>query len=57
MGLTIFFFFLRFIYLWLHWVFIAAYGISLIVVSRGCSLAMVHGLLIAVVSFAVEYGL
>ena len=36
---------------------IAAYGISLIVVSRGCSLALVHGLLIAVVSFVVEHGL
>ena len=37
-----FFFFLRngnlFIYFfWLHWVFVAAYGLSLVVASRGCS--------------------
>ena len=35
-----------FIYFWLHWVFIAACRLSLVVASRGCSLAAVHGLLL-----------
>ena len=30
-------FFLKFIYLWLHWVFVAARGLSLVVVSGGYS--------------------
>ena len=45
-----------FICLWLHWVFIAVRGLSLVVVSRGYSLVAVHGLLIVVVSL-VEHGL
>ena len=40
----------NFIYFWLHWVFIAACGLSLAVVSGGCSLVMALGLLIAVAS-------
>ena len=39
----------KFIYLWLHWVFVAAHGLSLIVASGGDSLVvMLPGLLIAV---------
>ena len=30
-------FFNKFIYLWLHWVFVAVCGLSLVSVSRGCS--------------------
>ena len=30
--------FLNFIYFWLHWVFIAAHGLSLVAASRGSSL-------------------
>ena len=37
-------------FFWLHWVFIAACGLSLVVESGGYSLAAVHGLLIAVAS-------
>ena len=37
-------------YLWLCWVFIALHGLSLVVASRGCSLVVVLGLLIEVVS-------
>ena len=36
-----------FIYLWLHWVFIAALGLSLVVASGGYSSVAVRGLLIA----------
>ena len=47
-----------FTYLFLHWVFIAALRLSLVVVSgEGYSLAVVHGLLIAVASPVVEHGL
>ena len=46
-----------FIYLfWLHWVFVAARGLSLVVASRGYSVA-VRRLLIAVACFVVEHGL
>ena len=40
-----------FIYFWLHWVFIATHGLSLIVESKSYPLVVVHGLLIAVASF------
>ena len=32
-----YFYFFKFIYFWLHWVFIAACGLSLVVASGGCS--------------------
>ena len=38
------------IYFWLHWVFIAVCGLSLVVVNEGYSLAAVHGLLTVVAS-------
>ena len=44
-----------FIYFWLHWVFVAACGLSLVVVSGGYSVA-VCGLLFVVASL-VEHGL
>ena len=43
-----------FIYFWLCWIFIAALGLSLVVVG-GLLSTVVHGL-IAVASLAVEYG-
>ena len=45
-----------FIY-WLHWVFIAAHGISIVVESGSCSLVVVHGLLISVASLVEEHRL
>ena len=45
------------IYFWLCWVSIAAYGLSLVMVSGSCSPVAVHGLLIAVASLVSEYGL
>ena len=47
-------FFLNF---WLHWVFIAACRLSLVVVSRGSSLVVVCGLLFAGASPVAEHGL
>ena len=52
----LFFFFLRillkhlFICLWLHWIFIAVHGLSLVVASRGYSLLSVCGLLTVLAS-------
>ena len=42
---------------WLHWVFVAARGLSLIVVSRGYSLNAVLGHLIAEVYLVAEHRL
>ena len=47
--------FYLFIYFWLHWVSIAALGLSLVVVSGG--LFAVHRLLIVLASLVVEHGL
>ena len=44
-----------FIYFWLHWVFITALGLSLVVENGGYSLAVVHRLLIMVASLVAEY--
>ena len=52
---VLFFFFS--IYFWLHWVFFAVCGLSLVAVSADFSLAVVHGLLISVTSLIVEPGL
>ena len=50
-------FFNKFIYFWLHWVFVAAArGLSLVAVSSGYSVA-VHVLLIVVASLVAEHGL
>ena len=35
---------LRIIFFWLCWVFFAAHGLSLVLVSRGCTLVVAHGL-------------
>ena len=49
--------FLKFIYFWLHWVFVAVLGLSLVVASRGLLFVAVHGLLTAVASLVVEHRL
>ena len=38
----------------LYWVFVAAHGLSLVAVSRGCSVVLVCGLFIAVASLPEE---
>ena len=48
---------LLFIYFWLHWVFVAACGLSSVAASGGLLFVAVHGLLIAVASLVVEHGL
>ena len=56
--LFLFFFFSFFMYLFFCpcWVFVAVHGLSLVAVSGGYSFVVVHGLLIAVASFAAEHG-
>ena len=49
-----FFFFNKFIYFWLHWVFAAACGLSLVVASGDY---VVHGLLIAAAFLVAEHRL
>ena len=44
-------------FFWLHWVFVAACGLSLIAASLGLLFVAVRGLLIAVASLVVEHGL
>ena len=46
-----------FVCFWLCWVFIAVLGLSLVVVSRVCSLVVVHWLIIVVASLVAEHGL
>ena len=46
-----------FVYFWLLWVFVVACKLSVVVESGGYSLAVVHGLLIVVISLAVEHWL
>ena len=46
-----------FAYFWLCWVFVAAPGLSLVVMNRGCSPAAVRGLPIAVASPVAVHGL
>lgn len=52
----VYLFYLNFIYFyfWLSWVFIAAPGLSLVVLSRGYSAVTVRGLLIAAASLVVH---
>ena len=45
-----------FFFFWLHWIFVAAHRLSLVLVSGGYSPGAVSGLLMAVASF-VEHGL
>ena len=44
-------------FFWLHWVFIGTRRLSLVVVSGGYSVAVVHRFLIEVASLVVENGL
>ena len=44
-------------YFWLHWVFVAVCGLSLVAMSGGYSLVAMLGLLIAVASLFAEHGL
>ena len=44
-------------YFWLHWVFTAAHGLSLLAASGGYSPVEVHGLLIAVASLCRTWAL
>ena len=44
-------------FFWLHWIFIAVHELSLVVVSRGSSPVVVHGLLIVVASLVSEHRL
>ena len=37
-------------YFWLHWVFLAVYGLSLVALKRGYSPVAMHGLLIVMAS-------
>ena len=46
-----------FIYFWLHWVFIATRGLSLVAASGGYSLVVVCGLFVAVASLVSEHRL
>ena len=53
-GCYLIFFF--FFFFWLHWVFVAVRGLSLVAASGGYSV-VVRGLLIAVASLVMEHGL
>ena len=53
---VIYYFKKLFIYFWLCWVFVAMYGLSLVVVRGGCCIAAVHGFLIAVASLEQSMG-
>ena len=45
------------IYLWLHWVFAAAYRLSLVVGNGGSSLVALHRFLLVLASLVVDYRL
>ena len=49
--------FIYLFYFWLHWVFVAGCGLSLVSQSGGYSLVMVPGLPVAAASLAVEHRL
>ena len=55
--LLLFFNIYLFIYLWLHWVFVAVLRLSLVVARGGLLFVAVCWLLIAVASLVVEHGL
>ena len=56
-SVAVCFFLFCFLFFWLHWVFVAACGLSLFVASRGLLFIAGRGLLIAVASLVVECGL
>ena len=43
------------LFIWLCWVFVAVYGLSLIVARGGYSLVAEHGLLVVVASLIVKH--
>ena len=45
------------IYLWLHWVFVAVYGLSLVAAMGDTLYVVVHATLIAIASLVLEHGL
>ena len=47
----------KFIYFWLHWIFVAAHGLFLVAANRRYSLAVVHGLLIVGGSLVMQHRL
>ena len=49
--------FITLFYFWLHWVFVAARGLSLVVAIGGLLFVVVCGPLIAVASLVAEHGL
>ena len=50
------FFYILFLFTyWPHWVFVATHGLALVEASRGCSLVVVHGLLIVVASLFAKH--
>ena len=49
--------FLKYLFIWLHWVLIAVLGLSLVAGSGGYSLAVVCGLLTAVASLVADHRL
>ena len=51
----VFYFVFVCLFIWLCWVFIACKGLSLVAVSKGDSLIVVHGLLTAVASLVAEH--
>ena len=53
----VFFLINLFVYFWLHWVFAAARGLSLVVARGGLHFVAVHGLLIAGASLVAEHRL
>ena len=53
----IYFYSFMFNYFWLHWVFIALHGLSLVAVSRGYSLFPVYGFLFSMASLVAEHRL
>ena len=50
-------FFFNLLYYWLCWVFLAAHQLSVVVVSRGCSLVLVLGLFIVAASVVAKHRL
>ena len=52
-----YFFFKKFIYFWLHWVFVAAHGVFSSYGERGLLFIAMHRLLIVVASLVEELGL
>ena len=49
-------FFFFFFYFWLHWVYTAVHGLSLVIASEGYSLVAARGLFIAAASLVTEHG-